>query len=148
MKRFALLGLSVILLSACTARPVGGPDGWKVYGIAGPAGPAGPNGPPGPPGPPGAPGSPGTAGVPGPPGSPGPAGVTGPAGTAGAPGEKATWTSFRNILFDFDKANIRPAEQPKVGDIATFMKSTWILDPKEVLQKGFDAAAMKMIRGH
>jgi len=122
MKRFALLGLSVILLSACTARPVGGPDGWKVYGIAGPAGPAGPNGPPGPPGPPGLPGSPGTAGVPGPPGSPGPAGVTGPAGTAGAPGEKATWTSFRNILFDFDKANIRPNEQPKVGDIATFMK--------------------------
>jgi hypothetical protein len=34
------------------------------------------------------------------------------------------------------------------GLIAWLMKSTSILDPKEVLQKGFDAAAMKMIRGH
>src|SRR5262245_42682834 len=34
------------------------------------------------------------------------------------------------------------------GLIAWLMKSVSILDPKEVLQKGFDAAAMKMIRGH
>jgi len=41
---------------------------------------------------------------------------------AGPAGEKATWTSFRNILFDFDKSNIRPSEQPKINDIVTFMK--------------------------
>jgi len=34
------------------------------------------------------------------------------------------------------------------GLIAWLMKSVSILDPKEVLQKGFDAAAMKMIKGH
>jgi hypothetical protein len=34
------------------------------------------------------------------------------------------------------------------GLIAWLMKSTSILDPKEVLQKGFEAAAMKMVRGH
>jgi len=28
------------------------------------------------------------------------------------------------------------------------MKSLFVLDPKEVLEKGFDAAGMKMIRGH
>jgi len=34
----------------------------------------------------------------------------------------AKWTSFRNILFDFDKSNIRPSEQPKITDIANFLK--------------------------
>src|SRR5215831_18078569 len=104
MKRVALLGLSVLILSACTARPVGGPDGWKVYTQPGPPGPPGLAGPPGPSGP---------AGL---------AGPAGAAGVAGAPGAAAKWTSFRNILFDYDKSNIRPNEQPKVADIANFMK--------------------------
>ena len=34
------------------------------------------------------------------------------------------------------------------GVIAWIMKSLVVLDPKEVLAKGFDAAAMKMISGH
>lgn len=128
MTRIAVLVVSVLVLSACAARPVGGPDGWTVYSPPGPPGPpgaigpAGPPGPPGPPGPGGPGGSAGLAGPPGPPGAPGPAGAIGLPGAAGAQGEKATWTSFRNILFDFDKSNIRPSEQGKVTDIVTFMK--------------------------
>jgi outer membrane protein OmpA-like peptidoglycan-associated protein len=127
MKRVALLTLcvSVAVLSACTARPVGGPDGWKVYAPPGPAGPAGPPGAPGPAGPPGPGGSSGSAGLvgpPGPPGAAGPAGSPGPAGAPGPQGEKATWTSFKNILFDFDKSNIRPSEQARLTEIVTFMK--------------------------
>ena len=122
MKRVAMLVVSMVVLNACAARPVGGPDGWKVYGPPGPAGPAGPAGPPGPAGPAGPPGPPGVAGGPGSPGVPGPAGPGGPPGAAGPQGEKATWTSFRNILFDFDKSNIRPSEQPKISDITAFMK--------------------------
>ena len=34
------------------------------------------------------------------------------------------------------------------GLVAWLIKSLAVLDPKEVLEKGFDAAAMKMIRGH
>src|SRR4051794_3080708 len=110
MKRTALLTLSVLLLGACTARPVGGPDGWKVYGPAGPPGPPGPAGSAGPPGPAGPAGPPGTAGPAGPPGTPGAAGLPGTPGPPGAAGEKgaaAKWTSFRDILFPFDKSAIR-----------------------------------------
>lgn len=130
MKGMAILTVSVLLLGACTARPTGGPDGWKVYGPAGPAGAPGPAGPPGPPGPAGAPGAPGGPGLAGPPGpagppggagAPGPAGPAGVAGPAGEPGAAAKWTSFRDILFDFDKADIRGPEQTKIGEITTFM---------------------------
>jgi hypothetical protein len=34
------------------------------------------------------------------------------------------------------------------GVVAWLIKSLTVLDPKEVLEKGFDAAAMKMLRGH
>jgi outer membrane protein OmpA-like peptidoglycan-associated protein len=53
------------------------------------------------------------------------AGATGPTGapgSAGTPGAKGTWTSFRDILFDFDKSDIRSSEQQKISDVIAFMK--------------------------
>src|SRR5262249_46922574 len=118
MRLIAWLALTALLMSACTARTGGGPEGWKVYGPPGPPGPPGPAGPPGPPGPGGPPGPAGPSGVAG---GPGPAGTAGPAGPAGERGAQATWTSFRDILFDFDKSDIRPAEQTKITEIVGFM---------------------------
>jgi outer membrane protein OmpA-like peptidoglycan-associated protein len=54
----------------------------------------------------------------------GPAGPSGPAGAAGergAAGADARWVSFRDILFDYDKADIRASERTKIGEIQTFM---------------------------
>jgi len=41
----------------------------------------------------------------------------GPAGT------EAKWTSFRDILFDYDKSNIRASETGKITEIIDFMKA-------------------------
>jgi peptidoglycan-associated lipoprotein len=70
---------------------------------AGPQGPTRPRGP---------------AGITGMTGTPGP---TGPAAPPG-PAESATgWISLRDILFDFDTADIRPSELSKISDIATYL---------------------------
>jgi outer membrane protein OmpA-like peptidoglycan-associated protein len=124
MRRVLLVGVAALILGACATQPTGDPAkdyGWKVYA---PPGPAGPPGPPGPPGPAG------VAGAPGPPGPTGPPGVAGTAGPAGA--ERVVtrevaavakeWVSFQNVLFDFDKYNIRPSEAPKIQAIVDFMK--------------------------
>jgi len=53
MKRLLYVTIALLVAAGCAARPVGGPEGWKVYGPAGPqgipgmAGPAGPQGPQG-----------------------------------------------------------------------------------------------------
>jgi outer membrane protein OmpA-like peptidoglycan-associated protein len=39
---------------------------------------------------------------------------------AGAAGEKAGWQSFRDILFDFDKSDIRASETEKIKAVADF----------------------------
>ena len=112
-----MLALTVVFGAGCgrLADP-------HVYGPPGPAGPAGPAGPPGPPGP---------AGSAGPAGPQGPAGATGPVGVAGAPGAPGpagaaapprTWASFADILFDFNKSNVRSSETSKVDKIAEYMK--------------------------
>jgi outer membrane protein OmpA-like peptidoglycan-associated protein len=98
MKRALLFGVLALFAVGCSARPMGGETGWKVYGPAGPAGPAG---------------SRGLAGVSGP---QGPAGVQGPQGVA------ARWESFRDIHFDFDKSDVRANEVSKIKDIVAFMK--------------------------
>jgi outer membrane protein OmpA-like peptidoglycan-associated protein len=126
---FAMLALFAV---GCSARPIGGDMGWKVYGPTGPqgvAGPAGPAGPQGPQGPAGAQGSgQGMAGPAGPAGPQGPAGMQGVAGAAGATGAQgapavvANWTKFNDILFDFDKADVRSNETSKVTDIATYVQ--------------------------
>jgi outer membrane protein OmpA-like peptidoglycan-associated protein len=58
----------------------------------------------------------------------GPAGPMGPQGPAGPMGPQATaaevkkWASFSNILFDYDKSEIRSNETSKVDEIAAYMK--------------------------
>ena len=113
MKRALLFGVLVLFAVGCSARPMGGETGWKVYGPAGPEGPAGLAGPEGP------------AGLAGPAGPPGLAGVSGPQGPAGAQGSQgvaARWESFKDIHFDFDKSDVRANEVSKIKDIVTFMK--------------------------
>src|SRR6185437_11199083 len=54
----------------------------------------------------------------------GPAGVQGQTGTTGSQGPAASmarWTSLKDIMFDYDKASIRPSEMSKTSDIATYM---------------------------
>jgi len=110
MKRLMLYSVIAVFAAGCSARPIGGETGWKFYGPAGAvgvAGPAGPVGPMGPAGPMGPSGGQGAAGV---------AGMTGPQG-ATAPG----WAKFNNILFDFDKSDIRANETSKVDAIARYL---------------------------
>jgi peptidoglycan-associated lipoprotein len=108
MRRGLWLGVIALLVLGCQVTPQGGE--WKFYG---PPGPPGPQGPPGPPGP---------AGPPGPPGPPGLAGPAGPSGPAGAAGAAAQWRSFADILFDYDKSDVRASETSKITDIAKYMQ--------------------------
>lgn len=110
MKRALLFGVLTLFAVGCSARPMGGETGWKVYGPTGPAGPAGVAGPVGPVGPAG---PPGVAGV---------AGPQGPAGMAGLQGVAALGEGFRDIHFDFDKSDVRANEVGKIKAIAAFMK--------------------------
>ena len=123
MKRALLFGVLALFAVGCSARPMGGETGWKeLYGPAGPEGPAGVAGPVGPQGPAGAPGVAGPAGPAGGPGLAGLVGPQGPAGAQGSLGAAAPWQSFKNILFDFDKSNVRADERGKLKEIVAFMK--------------------------
>jgi outer membrane protein OmpA-like peptidoglycan-associated protein len=66
----------------------------------------------------------------------GPTGMTGergPTGMTGAQGERGTtesrgqpasvggWVTLRDIIFDFDEADIRPSEMDKISDIASYV---------------------------
>jgi outer membrane protein OmpA-like peptidoglycan-associated protein len=110
MKRALFFAVIALFAVGCTATPMGGETGWKVYGPTGPEGPAGIAGPAGPAGPAG---SSGLAGLSGP---------QGPAGAQGPQGVAARWESFRDIHFDFDKSDVRANEVAKIKDIAAFMK--------------------------
>ena len=48
------------------------------------------------------------------------AGVAGEAGAAGAAGMK--WTTFKDILFDFDKSTLRANEQSEIDKIAAYVQ--------------------------
>jgi peptidoglycan-associated lipoprotein len=75
-------------------------------------GPRGPTGPPGP------------AGMTGPPGPTGPTGSQGQPGMTASQGQAASvtgWISLRDIVFDFDTADIRPSEMSKISDIAAYV---------------------------
>jgi outer membrane protein OmpA-like peptidoglycan-associated protein len=113
---FAVLALFAV---GCSVRPIGGDTGWKIYGPSGPQGMAGPQGVTGPQG------VAGPAGPGGPQGPQGPGGVQGVAGAIGAQGAAgavANWTKFNDILFDFDKSDIRSNETTKVADIAAYVQ--------------------------
>lgn len=116
MKRLVYFAVAALVAAGCTARPVGGADGWKVYGPAGSAGPAGVAGVAGIPGPKG------PMGPAGPPGPQGVAGLPGPAGAAGVHGVDLKWERFADVQFDFDKANLRVSEADKVARLATYLK--------------------------
>jgi outer membrane protein OmpA-like peptidoglycan-associated protein len=67
----------------------------------------------------------GFAGATGPAGPAGPMGAQGPAGPMGSQAAAADikhWSSFSNILFDFDKSAIRSDETSKVAEIAAYLK--------------------------
>lgn len=125
MNRLVYFAIALLVAAGCTARPVGGPEGWKVYGPTGPegpagiAGPAGPAGPQGPVGLAGPPGPQGVAGLPGPAGAPGPQGVQGPAGARGA---DVAWQPFGDIQFAFDKADLRPSDAKRLAELAAYLK--------------------------
>ena len=122
MKRLMLYSVIALFAVGCSARPIGGDTGWKFYGPAGQVGEAGPMGPAGamgamgPAGPMGPSGAQGSAGVTGMTGMPGMTGMTGAPG-ATAPG----WAKFNNILFDFDKSDIRVDETSKVAAVAAYL---------------------------
>lgn len=122
MKRGLFVAAIALLAIGCTARPNGGETGWKIYGPEGPAGVAGPAGPQGPQGPAGPAGSAGVAGPSGMPGVAGAAGAAGANGPAGAPAAMMRWTSFKDILFDFDKSDLRMNERSKVAEIVSYMQ--------------------------
>jgi outer membrane protein OmpA-like peptidoglycan-associated protein len=104
------IGVVLMIAASCTAQPL---SEWNIVGPPGPAGPAGPPGVEGPPGP---------RGPAGPVGSQGP---VGPAGAPGAPGERgadAQWVMVPDILFDFDKAEVRADDAQKIRLVADFVK--------------------------
>src|SRR5688572_13161678 len=119
MKRLMLYSVIALFAVGCSARPIGGDTGWKFYGPAGQVGEAGLRGPAGPMGP----GGPmGVAGPLGPSGGQGAAGEAGMTGAPGAPGATApSWAKFNNILFDFDKSDIRADETSKVAAVAAYL---------------------------
>jgi len=72
----------------------------------------------------------GHTGPPGPTGMTGAQGDTGMTGTQGQPGMTAPgpaasqtgWISLRDIMFDFDTADIRRSEMNKISDVAAYLK--------------------------
>ena len=83
-----------------------------AFGCAGPAGVQGPTG---------MTGSQGMTGAQGATGMTGSQGQTGTTGSQGPAAAVARWTSLKDIMFDYDKASIRPSEMSKTSDIATYM---------------------------
>ena len=101
MKHSMVFAAIALFALACT-----GPRG--LTGPAGPAGMTGAQGPTGQTGSQGQQGQQGHEGLPGVTASPGPAVSTG-------------WISLRDILFDFDTADIRPSEMNKISEIAAYL---------------------------
>lgn len=104
-------------------------------GPRGPAGPQGPTGMTGASGSQGVTGSQGRTGSQGVTGSTGSQGMTGSQGTTGAQGQPGVsssqvppgtnpgpgWVSLREIVFEYDKANIPSSEMGKITEIATYL---------------------------
>lgn len=101
--------------------------GFAAIGCTGPRGPAGPQGATGMTGPQGAPGMTGSQGQAGMTGSQGQPGMTGSQGEPGLVGQQGqavsetTRVSLREILFDYDTAEIRRSEMEKISDVALYV---------------------------
>lgn len=104
-------GLSYVILALFAA------------GCAGPAGIAGPQGATGATGAQGytgMTGSQGQAGLTGAQGQTGMTGAQGQPGVAGVVSPGTRWTSLRDIMFDYNRAEFRSAEMSKIADIAVY----------------------------
>jgi peptidoglycan-associated lipoprotein len=55
-------------------------------------------------------------------GATGSAGAQGAQGAQAAPAAAVRWTSFKDILFDFDKSDLRQNETGKVSEIAAYLQ--------------------------
>jgi outer membrane protein OmpA-like peptidoglycan-associated protein len=104
-----------------------GETGVRGATLVGPAGPQGSSGGAGAQGATGWTGKQGstTAGAVGATGRSGPAGVQGPVGSIGGQGATGVvdrWTSFRDFMFDYDRADVQSADATKVAEIAAYMK--------------------------
>ena len=84
-------------------------------------GPRGNTGPQGPTGMTGAQGPAGMTGTQGQRGMTGSQGVSSVAEAPSQPAPKAGWVSLRDILFDYDNADVRSSEMSKIADIAAYV---------------------------
>ena len=121
------------------ARGEAGPTGDRGPTLVGPAGPAGRSGAEGEQGVAGQAGargetSEGVAGVTGRSGAAGERGTAGPAGEQGPAGVVDRWTSYREIWFKADQADVEGSQSAKVAEIANYLKE----NPS--LQVGVDAS--------
>jgi len=123
MKRRLLVALLPLCAGALLAVGCTGPAG--PAGMTGPQGSTGMTGVQGSPGMTGAQGSTGMTGVQG---SAGMTGVQGPAGITGAQGASASspmpgvrWMSLKDIMFDYDRSDIRYSESRKPAEVAAYM---------------------------
>jgi outer membrane protein OmpA-like peptidoglycan-associated protein len=69
-------------------------------------------------GPPGASGMTGAQGSTGPTGSQGQPGIT----VRGPAASETGWISLRDIMFDYDTADLRPSEMNKISEVAAYLK--------------------------
>jgi outer membrane protein OmpA-like peptidoglycan-associated protein len=129
MKR-RLLSSLVSLFAVVLAVGCAGPTGMTgAQGVTGMAGPQGPPGLTGAQGPAGVSGLQGSSGLTGAQGAAGMAGVQGPTGLTGAQGQAAAgtatptqWIALRDIMFDYDRPEIRSSEMHKASEIAAYVR--------------------------
>jgi outer membrane protein OmpA-like peptidoglycan-associated protein len=119
------LCVGVLVATGCTG-PAGLTGAPGMQGQVGMTGAQGSSGLTGAQGTQGMTGAQGSAGMTGVQGSAGMTGVQGPAGLTGAQGAPAPapgirWTSLKDIMFDFDKADIRYSETRKPAEIAVYV---------------------------
>jgi outer membrane protein OmpA-like peptidoglycan-associated protein len=115
----SLAALFAVVLAVGCAGPTGMTGAQGPTGMTGAQGPTGMTGAQGPSGASGVQGSSGMTGATGATGVQGPTGMTG--AQAYAP-TAVSWTALKDIMFDYDRAEIRPSEMYKASEIATYVR--------------------------
>jgi outer membrane protein OmpA-like peptidoglycan-associated protein len=115
----SLAALFAVVLAVGCAGPTGMTGAQGPTGMTGAQGPTGMTGAQGPSGVSGVQGSSGMTGATGATGVQGPTGMTGAQGTAPA---ATNWTALKDIMFDYDRAEIRSSEMYKTSDIAAYVR--------------------------
>lgn len=127
MKRrllYSFVAMFAVMFAAACAGPTGMTGAQGPTGMTGAQGPTGMTGSQGPAG---ISGMQGSSGMTGAQGSAGLTGVQGPTGMTGAQGPSAaptgaTWTALKDIMFDYNRAEIRPSEMYKTSEIADYVR--------------------------